>query len=273
MPTPTKLSDLLYKLARLMSENTIKGVPDSNLATTTFGENQLSPYPDDYFNDYHGRTYEGTHRGSNFVVTDFATTAGVVTVKVAQAVAYDKSDKFFMLPDYPVQDLIDAINLAISMVETEALESAVDDNLKVISGVFEYDVPKDFHSIEHIIQEASTADQYRFESGMRNNRHWDILNGFEPKIWFDPDLVSLTAGRNLRIMGQKVASQLNEEDDDDTTLVPTAYLLYQAKANLHSARADDLKDEHQRKYVLAQNRADMERVHVQVPARGRTVNE
>jgi hypothetical protein len=272
MPSPTKLSKILLMLSRQMSEYAITGVPDSNLATTTFGDDALSPYPDDYFNDYFGRTFEGTHRGTNFVVTDFASSGGRVTIKVAAATAYDASDKFFMLPDYPVQDMIDAINLAISMVEGEALESAYDDNLLVVADVFEYDVPKGFHSIEEIVQESGTAGRYSSWNDTRDNRHWRILDGPEPKIWLDSGLVSLTAGRNLRVIGQKNARHLNEEDDDDTTLVPMPYLVYQAKANLHLPRVGELNDQQDRWRNMAQSRADMERGGVQIAGRGLTVN-
>jgi hypothetical protein len=272
MPQSTKLSKVCIMLARLMGE-TATGTPDSQLSTTTFGDDALSHREDDYFNDWFGRTFEGTHRGTDFVVSDFASTDGKVTVKVAQAITYDASDKFFMLQDYTVPELIDAVNLAISMVEEEALEPSIDENILTVSGVFEYDVPDGIYAIDYIVEQDSTAGRYTYDRDVVNPRHWRILDGPEPKIWFDSSISGLTADRNLRVVGQKIAAQLPDDDDDATTQVALAYLLHQAKANLHFARAAEIGDAHALKMDLAQKRADVERPRLQVSSRGVVVNE
>ena len=269
MPVANNLSTVCILLGDLLTGQQEVHSPGTDFATTTFGVAALGAYENDYFNQWFGRTLEGTHRNTNFIVRDFVKTNGVVTVEETAAVAYDASDRFFMVPDYPIPELIRAINLAITTVEHEALEAAVDDNLVTVAAQFEYDVPPDFHSVEEIFLESGTADRYR-NTDRIDTRHWTIKPGSEPKLWFDADLVSLTAGRNLRVVGQKVAAQL--VDDDDLTLVPMAFLLYQAKANVHFGRIDDLDDSHDRKMALSQVRADSERVRVRKAARGLTVN-
>jgi hypothetical protein len=272
MPQATKLSKVCIMLADLMGE-IATGTPDGTLATNTFADDALSHKEDDYFKDWFGRTFEGTHRGTNFVISDFVSTSGVVTVKVALATAYDASDKFYMLQDYTVPELINAINLSVSMVEEEALEASVDENILTVSGVYEYDVPQGMYSIEYIVMESGTTDRYSFDRDVVDPRHWTVLNGPEPKIWFDDDISGLTSGRNLRVIGQKVAAQLPEDDDDATTQVALSYLIHQAKANLHFSHAAEIGDAHALKMDLAQKRADMERPRLAVSSRGIVVNE
>ena len=58
-------------LARLLGES-ITGTPSGNVLTVgSFDVAALSVYPDDYFNDWWGRFYTGTHKDTTFVVTDF----------------------------------------------------------------------------------------------------------------------------------------------------------------------------------------------------------
>jgi len=124
MPVANNLSTVCILLGDMLTGQQEVHSPGTDFATTTFGVAPLGAYENDYFNQWFGRTFEGTHRNTNFIVKDFVKTNGVVTVEETAAVAYDASDRFFMVPDYPVPELIRAINLAITTVEHEAPSSS-----------------------------------------------------------------------------------------------------------------------------------------------------
>tara|TARA_Y100000310_G_scaffold330365_1_gene401872 strand:+ start:442 stop:1221 length:780 start_codon:yes stop_codon:yes gene_type:complete len=257
-------------LALLLDPRAKTGTPKDNFATTTFGVAELAVYENDYFNNWWGRFYAGTHKDITFSVTDFVKTSGVVTFAPAVTGNVDATDLFELIPpDFSPDELKQAINLAITMVENEALVDKVDESVGLVASTFEYAVPSGFVYIDDIFQESGTADRYRVSKDHIDVRHWAILRDVSPKLWFDANLVTLTAGRNLRIIGQGSPGQLTL--DADSTEVSLAYLINQAKANLHFSRADSLDDTHHRKMVLAQTIADRERQRVQVAGRGRRV--
>jgi len=248
----------------------VTGTPDTNLAVGTFGCAKLAVYANDYFNDWFGRFYEGTHLNTDFVVTDFVATAGVVSFDPDLGTAVDATDLFEMYPDFTPAEINDAINLAISMVEEEALQDKVDATLAVIASTFEYTIPTGFVYVDQIFQEESTADRYSPSGDLIDYRHWRVLHGSTPKIWFDNNYVSLTTDRNLRLVGQAVQAQLSL--DASTCAISKAYIIYQAKANLHFSRVDEQNDAHWNKLQAAQALADIERKRIRVAGRGRKVS-
>ena len=138
-----------------------------------------------YFNDWHGRFYSGTHLNTDFDVVDFAKTAGVVTFDPDLGSAVVVSDLFEMYPDFTPAEINDAINMAISMVEEEALQDKVDVTLVVAASTYEYTIPTGFVFVDQIFQESGTADRYSPSGDLIDVRHWRILDGSTPKIWFD----------------------------------------------------------------------------------------
>lgn len=260
-------------LGRLMhGENVMVGVPDADLTTTTFAVAKLTVYPDDYFNDWHGRFYSGPRRDTDFEVTDFEQTkgptliAGVVTFRPATSAAVVAQDLFEMYPEFSPAEMNDAINVAISMVENEALQDKRDESLVVASSQWEYDIPAGFAYVEEALLESGTANRYSPSTNLLDVRHWRILPGSPPKIWFDNDYVTLTAGRQLRLVGQQAPAQLTK--DDDLCSVSQAFVLYQAKAHLHFSRVEESGDDHYKKMVVAQARAHEERRRLMVASRG-----
>ena len=262
----------------MQDEDAIKGSPSSSvLKVGQFSSNDLQVYEDDYFNDWHGRFYSGTHRGTNFTVTDFEKldvnqSKGVLSFAPDLSEAVVLGDLFEIYPDYTPVELNDAINLSISMVEEEALQDKVDSNLQIVASTFEYVIPAGFLYIDRIIQESTTAGRYSTSNNVVDVRHWDILRESPAKLWFDSNWVNLTAGKKLRLLGQSVQSQLVL--DADLCNISQTYLVYQAKALLHQSkirgRGADF-EEHERQMVLAQGLADRERVRLQVIPRGRKV--
>jgi hypothetical protein len=265
------LATIRQNLAQVMGE-AFTGTPDSNLATGTFGNAPLAVYPDDYFNDWHGRFYEGTHKDTSFVVTDFAKSSGVVSFDPDLGTAVNASDKFELRPNISTDQLNTFINLSISMVEREALEDVVDETVVLQSSTFEYLIPTGLEYIDRIYQETGTSDKYDVSLNEIDYKHWRILHSTPPKIWFDSNYVALTADRNLRIIGQRKPVQLTK--DADTTNINQTFLVYQSKALIHQslirgAGADFEEDE--RQMILAQSLAENERRSLLVAGRGRKV--
>lgn len=266
------LYTLRQQLARLMGETilvTPAAAPEP-LTTSSFGVAALAPYDDDYFLDWYGRFYRGTHQDTDFIVTASAKLNGKLTISPALATVVDTTDRAELYPDFTPQELNDAINLSIGMVEDVALQDVVDESIEVVDKVFEYSVPGNLAFIEFIFQETATANRYGPSKDLINTRHWRLLrDGGRGKIWFDDTFVSLTAGRNLRLVGQKAPGKLTL--DSDLTEVRESYILYQAKALLHQAkirgRGADF-EEHREQMGLAQGMADRERQRLAVPGRG-----
>lgn len=259
-------------LARLMhGSDVVIGAPGSLLATGAFAVPKLTVYEDDYFLDWHGRFYQGPAADTDFEVTGFDQStdnevAGFLTFRPVLSSAVVVTDLFEMYPDFSPAEMNDAINDAISMVEGEALEDKVDESLVVAASQWEYTVPAGFVAVEGIFQESGTANRYSSSGNFIDPRHWRILPGASPKLWFDHDLVTLTSGRQLRLVGQQAPTQLTK--DADLCAVPRSFVLYQAKANLHFSRVEETGDEHYRKMVVAQARAHEERRRVRVASRG-----
>jgi hypothetical protein len=255
----------------------VVGVPKSSLTKSTFGVDALGVYEDDYFNDWYGHFYDGPLKDTEFSVTDFdkagpdvASDLGILTISPDRATAVTALDLFEIYPDFSPVEMNEAINLAISMVELEALVPLVDGTLIVASNTWEYSVPEGIAYIDRIYQESNNSGRYSALDNGIDYRHWRILPG--RTLWFDNAYVSLAAGRSLRLVGQKAPAQLSL--DADTTEVGKAFLVYQAKALLHQSRirgrGSDF-DEHDSQMRLAQIIADRERAHIRVASFGRKV--
>ena len=263
-------------LGRLLhGVDAIVGIPDTILEKSRFAVKALGVYEDDYFNDWYGRFYDGPLKNTEFGVTDFDKTdnnsnLGTVTISPEQTVAVTAEDLFEMYPLFSPDEMNDAINLSISMVELEALVPVANGGVVVASNTWEYTVPSGLTFIDRIYQESNNSNRYSAIDNAIDYRHWRTLPG--KILWFDNAYVSLTAGRKLRIVGQKAPAQLLK--DSDKTEVGLAYLTYQAKALLHQSRVrgrgSDF-DEHESQMRLAQVIADREREHIRVASRGRKV--
>jgi hypothetical protein len=272
-------STIRQRLGRLMDgDDAIVATPSSEaLTTTTFGCAALQVYPDDYFDDYHGRFYSGTHKDTNFTVTNFEkldanNQKGVVTFAPALSTAVDATDLFELYPGYRPTEMNDAINEAISMVEEEALKDKVDESIVIVASTFEYLIPATLLYIDQVIQESGTAGRYSVSDNLIDIRHWGILRQASPQLWFDNNYVSLTGGRHLRLVGQSVQAQLSL--DADLCNINRTFLIYQAKALLHQSRIKGQGadfEEHQSQMTLAQAMADRQRRQIQVAGRGRQV--
>tara|TARA_R100001086_G_scaffold234434_1_gene156727 strand:- start:530 stop:1318 length:789 start_codon:yes stop_codon:yes gene_type:complete len=253
------------------------GVPGTNLTTTTMGITKLSVFGDDYFNDWYGRFFLGPLADNDFVIDDFdqlvepSLTNGMLTFKPTMSSAVTAQDQFEAYPDFSPAEMNDAINLAIASVEEEALQDKRDETITVVSSnTYEYDLPAGFSYIQTIVMEQGTSGRYSTSLDTIDRKYWRILRGSPPKLWFDSNYVSLTAGRKLRLIGQQAPGQLTK--DGDLCSVDQSYVIYQAKANLHLSRISELGDEHDKKMSVAQARAHEERRGLGVAGVGEKVS-
>ena len=140
----TAFSALRQSVGRLLGAGDIAmvtGTPSGGYGTNTFQCSTLDQYEDDFFNEWFLRIYAGTHKDTTCTVTDFAKTNGVLTFSPAVVANIDATDLFELHRDFTVPELNNAINQAISMVDTEALLDKVDQSLVIddalTDGLFE----------------------------------------------------------------------------------------------------------------------------------------
>lgn len=280
MAIAVRRSELRQLLSGLMhGKDTVVGTPSGNvLEAGRFDAAALSAYPDGYFDDWYGRFYLGTHKDTDFAVSAFQNPDGnkvkaVINIEPDLSAVVEIGDLFEMHQEFTPVEMNNKLNMAISMVEEEALQNKVDASLAVVASTFEYVIPTGLLYIDQIFQEQGTDGRYSASLNLIDTRHWRILLGATPKIWFDSNYVSLTTGRNLRLVGQGIQSELSV--DADTSSIPKAFLLYQAKALLHQSlvRGEGAEfDEHRSQMILAQSMADRERERLMVAGRGTRVS-
>jgi hypothetical protein len=264
------LSTLRQRVGRLMG-TMHTATPSGNFAVNGTDTTELAVFVDDYFNDWHGRFYAGPNRDTNFEVTVFVKSLGHITFLPA-ATAVVAQDLLELHQDFTPIEINDAINIAISIVETEALLDIVDESIEVKSAVFEYAIPSGIYSIDHIYQEQDTEDRYSPSANLIDRRYWRVLHGSPSMLWFNDSYVTLTANRNLRIVGQKLQPQL--VFDDDLCSINQSFIIYQAKALLHQSR---IRGEgsgfegHTTQMSMAQRRASEERLGIRVAMQGMRV--
>lgn len=262
------LYTLRQRVGRLMGAMHT-ATPSGNFSTTATDTSELAVFVDDYFNDWHGHFYAGSNRDTDFEVTDFAKSNGKVTFSPAADDTVDAQDLLELHQDFTPIEINDMINVAISMVETEALLDVVDESIQVQSTVFEYALPSSLYSIDHVYQEQDTSDRYSPSANLIDQRYWRVLHGSPSMLWFNDSYVTLTTNRNLRIVGQTLQPQL--EFDDDLCSINQAFIIYQAKALLHESR---IRGEgtgfegHTTQMSMAQRRASEERTGISVAMQG-----
>jgi len=262
---------LRQRVERMMGES-ITGTPSGFLTVNTFGCTKLEVYSDDYFKDWHGRFYSGTHKDISFVVTGFTQAGGICAFSPSVSVKTDSTDLFELIaPDFSADEINDAINLAISMVEKEGLQDKVDTTTEVVASTYEYPIPVGFLYIREVYQEDSVAGRYTASSGRMDVRHWEILPGSPAKLWFNSSLASLSAGRHLRLVGQQAPPQL--ATDAAICEVSPSYIVFQTKALLLATRLTGTEStlRAQEQMTIAQTMADRERQHLRVAGAGRRV--
>lgn len=119
----------------------VTGVPSGGFSTTGFQCSSLVLDETGFYEDWWLRFYLGTHKDATRLVTTFTQLNGAFVFSPAVTGAIDATDLFELHRDFSPEEINNAINLAISMVETEALADKVDESLVVndllTDGLFE----------------------------------------------------------------------------------------------------------------------------------------
>jgi hypothetical protein len=264
------LAQLRQATAQLMNMGEIAmvmGTPAVTFSTTGFTCGDLALDETDFYKDWYLRFYSGTHKDITRRVTSSIITTGAIVFSPALTGAVDVTDLFELHRDFLPEEYNNAINMAIAMIQDEVLEDKLDETLTIVADTYEYAVPAGFYAIDGIIQ-GDSSNKY-FQSAAIGLKAWKIINAAgTKKIWFDKELVSLTAGYKLRLTGQSLASQLSL--DASTTDINSAYIVQQAKALLHQSRITGsgvVSEMHDRQMAVAQSLAQQNRP-TQVSVRG-----
>uniref|UniRef100_A0A6M3L581 Uncharacterized protein n=1 Tax=viral metagenome TaxID=1070528 RepID=A0A6M3L581_9ZZZZ len=267
MSTLATLRQSVGRLIGIGDVAMVTGVPAATFSTTGFTCSTLALDEDGYYEDWYLRFYAGTHKNTTRRVTSFTQSGGVIVFSPAVTGNIDATDLFELHRDFSPEEINNAINLAISIVDTEALTDLVDETLVVLADTWEYDVPTGFYTISEIYQEGDT-DQFPI-SGLINPRGWSVSQGV---ITFDSTFVSLTTGKMLRVVGQAKPAALVLDADD--TSVNAAYIVQQAKALLHQGRivgTGGVSEAHNVQMTIAQAMAGQARTSLYIAQRGQRV--
>lgn len=130
----TALSAIRQQVGRLLGAGDtamFMGTPAATFSVNGFTCSLLNQYENDYFNEWWLRFYAGTHKDTTRTVSDFAQSGGTFTIAPDLSSAVDATDLFELHRDFSPEELNAAINLAIQLVESEALAGKVDETLVV----------------------------------------------------------------------------------------------------------------------------------------------
>ncbi len=139
----------LYQLRQMVARLMGSGIDaEMQLAAATGGHattgcqaSALDSFESSFFIDWWIRFYSGTHKDVTSLITTFTKTNGVLVWSPAITAVTDATDLFELHRDFSPAEIIDAINLAIWEVESEALVDKVDESLVVndllTDGLFE----------------------------------------------------------------------------------------------------------------------------------------
>lgn len=224
--------------------------------------------PDDYFNKYLEMfCYSGTGIGTSGKPTDWLNTTHTLTFKPAATLT--AGDLVEIHRRFTVNQYNRAINQAIQMVAKEALIDKIDTtSITLIADTYQYTLPTDLLYIFFLDLESSTAGVYD-EGKPINNDYWRIVPGATPKLEFIKNRYSLTAGRDIRIIGLASPSVL--DSDSEQCPINPVYIAYQAAALLHQSRirgSDEDTEYHSEQMKLCQTLASDIRRSIQTNTSG-----
>ena len=124
-----KLYELRQAVGRLMSPGDIAlvtGTPAATFSTTGFQCAALALEEYDYYKDWWGRFYSGTHKDTTFRITGFTQSGGAIVFSPALSSAVDATDLFELHRDFSPEEINNAINLAIQRPDSN-LKKIVED--------------------------------------------------------------------------------------------------------------------------------------------------
>uniref|UniRef100_A0A6M3L7A2 Uncharacterized protein n=1 Tax=viral metagenome TaxID=1070528 RepID=A0A6M3L7A2_9ZZZZ len=243
---------------------------DANATNATMANAALLR-ADDYYNGWDCRFYLGTHKDTTREVTDFVNSNTTLTFAPVLASVTDTTDYFELHKRFTTLQYNDAINRAIELGKDEYLLDKKDETTALVSGTYEYAVPSGFRYISQIYLESVAASGVYNTSDLIDKSKWWVVpvNATNSVLKFDDNRFGIStgeAGRDLRIIGQQLQSNLT--NDADTCALPSEFVIQQTRAILLMQEKGSEAQAQQ-----AQNRADVERRRMVIPASGVSVWE
>lgn len=253
---------------------------------------------DDYFNNLpHAEIYIRTTltgeapQGEMRLINDFVNATGRIESPHNYTVAPAEGATYSIHSEFPRNEVVEAINMAIDMVAEEALVWLVDETTidALVAAQYEYNLPTNMMWLFKVTMEDADgnfedvdpipADQYHilhastpvlkldlFPTGQKHEGH------YFGNFWAESNLV---ADRALRLEG--MASPATLSSDTSTCPISPAYVTFQAAALLLGSRISGIDpDASATRSNYWQKRADIERakvVKVQLPAGSKRVRE
>jgi len=285
---------LVEMTCKLLLHDWSEGVATAEGTTATVKDTSRQE-EDDHWNSKRSYIYlrSGDYATSWRKITDFTVATGVGTITFAPVIDGNTAVgiTYSLHTDFPRDEVVDAINLAIDRVAEEALFWKIDETTTtLVAAQYEYDLPTDFMFLCRVTMANSDGNFYDAPIDPSN---YKIIYGATPKLhfigmpsdqkleghnwgslWRDSDLV---AGRLLRLEG--LGSPARLANDGDTCPVDPNYIIHQAAATLFLSRARGTEsdpDDNRTRGTICQGIANQEReriVKVQLLVNSKRIRE
>jgi hypothetical protein len=285
------LDELVEMTCKNLLHDWAEGTATGGSAVTL--DDTSRPEVADYWNSKGSWIYirSGTYAGAYKKITDFVNGTGVITFTPTLAGNIVAGVTYSIHTDFPRDEVVSAINLAIDRVAEEALFWKIDEtSITLVASQYEYELPTDFMFLHRVTMADTNGNFY---GSPIDPSQYEIVFGSAPKIkfmgfpidrqyeghdwgslWKDNGFV---AGRLLRLEG--LGSQSTLSTDSDTCAISPNYIIYQAAATLFLSRSrgsDSDPDDNWRRATACQTIANQEReriVKVQLPLDSKRVRE
>lgn len=197
------LADIRQYLAMLVAD-LIMGTADSGSSTTLV--DTMLRKADDYYNNnrYRCYIYGGTNVGEERECSDWAQSSHQLTLDPAFTAAIDSTSKYELHCKFWADEYLKAINMAIEFAARNKYLVDIKDEttITLVADTYEYALPTTMLYIWRIITEEEKDGGVFEKAGEIDQRDWDIIKAYPPKLKLDEARYSVTAGKDLRLEGQ-----------------------------------------------------------------------
>ena len=151
----------------------------------------------------------------------------LLTIHSAYDAACDATSYVELHRIFSTDEYNKAINLAIESLAGKYLLELIDDTtITLVADTYEYALPISMLYLYRVTTEDEVAGDVFLESGVIDNRIWDVIKAYPPYLKLNKSYYSITAGKDLRLEGQ--GTQALADDDTDVISLPTGWLIQKA---------------------------------------------
>ena len=207
----------------------IYGQAGTTGATTTKNYCPFLWQPDAYYNEnfYECYVYAGTNIGVTKRITDWDLSTFLATVHSAYAAACDATSYLEFHHIFSTDDLNKAINLSLESGARRYLIDLKDETtITLVADTYEYALPTSFLYIHKIVTEnLADSDDY-YDSAEIDFDDWNIIKANPAKLQLVYGRYTITAGKDLRILGQGTQALLT--GDTSVCYLPPDWIVSKA---------------------------------------------